>query len=98
MVINLDPTALLLNTIPERQPPAALALRRGQPQPHQVAARGGGCVVRVGGAGVQDVRVGKELDVADVEDHVQRELVAGFLEDAQGFLLGVGEWRDDACV
>jgi hypothetical protein len=55
-------------------------------------------VVPVRGPRMQDVRVGEELDIADLEDHVQRETVAGFLEDAEGFLLGVGEWWDETFV
>lgn len=47
---------------------------------------------------MQDVRVGDELDVADVEDHVQGEALAGLLEDFDGFELLGRERGDDAGV
>ena len=40
--------------------------------------------------------VGDELDIANVEDHVEGEALAGLLEDFNGFELGRGEWGDDA--
>lgn len=55
-------------------------------------------MVRVRGASVQDVRVGDELDIADVEDHVQGQTLGGFFQNAEGFLLAVGEGGDDALV
>lgn len=47
---------------------------------------------------MQDVRVGDELNVADVKDHVQGEALAGLFEDFDGFELGGGERGDDAGV
>lgn len=47
---------------------------------------------------MQDVRVGDELDVADIEDHVEGEALAGLLEDFDGFELLGGERGDDAGV
>lgn len=57
-----------------------------------------GRVIGVGGAGVEGVRVGDELDVADPEDHVQLDTLAGGLEDVGGLLLRGRERRDDAEV
>ena len=51
-------------------------------------------VIGVGGAGMEDVRVAEELDVADLQDHVQRQPQARVLEDLDGALLDVGERRD----
>lgn len=78
LIIHLDPPTLLLITIPKRQLPPTLTLRRRQPQPHKMAARCRGRMVRIFGAGMQNVRVRDELDVADLEDHVQGVCVAGF--------------------
>lgn len=47
---------------------------------------------------MKDVGVGQELDVADLEDHVEGEAVAGCLENGQSFQLLCGESRDDARV
>lgn len=55
-------------------------------------------VVGVCRAGVQDVRVGEELDIANVKNHVQGEAVAGGLEDLESLDLGGGEGWDDALV
>lgn len=87
-----------MRRVGERQLPTSLRLRRRQPQTHKVSA---GCrrrVVGVGGAAVQGVRVAEELDVADLEDHVQRQAHAGFFQHGGGVLLGFGERRDDAGV
>lgn len=53
------------------------------------------CVSR---PGVQEMRVADELDVADLEDHVQRQPLARLLEDSQGPPLGLAQGRDDALV
>ncbi len=57
-----------------------------------------GRVVDVRGAGVEGVRVGDELDVADAEDHVQLDALAGGLEELGGFFLRGRERGDDAEV
>jgi hypothetical protein len=57
-----------------------------------------GWVVNVCGAGVQNVGVGDELDVADFEDHVESETLAGGFEDLESLFLGVGERGDEARV
>lgn len=44
------------------------------------------------------MRVGDELNVADLEDHVQRQAHAGLLQHARSFLLRFAEGRDDACI
>lgn len=89
LVINLNSTSLLLITIPERQLPATLILRRRQPKTHKVATGGRGCMIRVCGAGMQNVRIRQELNITDIEDHVQRQAHTGFFQHAQGFLLCV---------
>lgn len=60
--------------------------------------RGRRRVVGVRGPGVEDVRVGEELDVADFKGHVQSEPGAGFLEDSQRFLLSSRQGRDYAGI
>lgn len=99
-IIDLNPTALPLIGIGEWQPPPTLADGRAQPQAHEVAARHARVrrVVGVGGAGVQDVRVGDKLDVADLEDHVQLDLVADALEGLECVDLCRRQGRDDAGV
>jgi len=82
----------------ERQLPASLGLRRRQPQTHKVPARRRRRVVSISRAAVQGVRVAEELDVADLEDHVQRQAHAGFFQHGGGVLLCLGEGRDDAGV
>lgn len=53
-------------------------------------------MVLVSRAQVQNVRVGDELDIPDVEDHVHGEVLAGLLD---GFELGRGAREgDDASV
>lgn len=44
-------------------------------------------MVRISGARVQDVAVGEELDIPDLEDHMQSQLVRGGFQDAHGFVL-----------
>lgn len=55
-------------------------------------------MILVRGAGMEEVLVVHELDVSDVEDHVQGEALAGVFEYADGFALGGGEGGDDAAV
>lgn len=55
-------------------------------------------MVLIGRAGVENMRVRQELDVANFEDHVQGEFVAGVFEDLHGLQLGGGERRDDTRV
>jgi hypothetical protein len=47
---------------------------------------------------MQNVRIGQELNIPHIQNHMQREAVASLLQHLQGLLLGVGERRDDACV
>ena len=49
-------------------------------------------------AGMEEVLVVHELDVPDIEHHVQREALARVLEDADGFALRGGEGGDDMAV
>lgn len=78
--------------------PATLGLRRSEPQPHEVPSGRWRLVVGVSCARVQDVRVGNELNVADLEDHVQGEAHAGLLQDARSLLLRFAEGWDFADV
>ena len=87
LIIDLDTTPLLLITIPEGQLPATLTLRCRQPKTHKVAAGGRRRVIRVLSAGMQDVRIRQELNITNIEDHVQRQTHAGCFQHAQGFLL-----------
>lgn len=52
----------------------------------------------IGSPGVQEVRVTDELNVTNLEDHVQRQPLARLLEDSQGPPLGLAQGRDDALV
>jgi hypothetical protein len=47
---------------------------------------------------MQDVRVSKELDVTNIQDHVKRESVTGILKDLDSIELGIAEWGDDARI
>ena len=96
IIINLDPPPLLLPTIMKRQFPPPFLLRGAQPQPHEMPPRCRRRVVLVRRPRVQDVVVGQELDVADVEDHVEGQPLTGFLQDGGGFFLRSGERRDEA--
>lgn len=97
-VINLDATPLLVFAVVEGQLPATLILWCAQPQPHQVSARRWWRVVLVCCPGVQDVVVGQELDVTNVQDHVQSEAQAGLVKDGSGAELLGRKRRDDALV
>lgn len=97
-VVQLHTTPLLVRRVGERQFPASLGLGRRQPQTHEVPAGRRRRVVGVGRAAVQGVRVAEELDVADLEDHVQRQAHAGLLQHGGGVLLRVRQRRDDAGV
>ncbi len=55
-------------------------------------------MIRVRRPRVKHVFVGQELNIADIEDHVQRQPVARLLEDVGGFELGGAKGRDDAFV
>lgn len=47
---------------------------------------------------MKNVGVGQELDVANLEDHVEGETVAGCLQHGKSFLLLGRERGNDACV
>jgi len=42
--------------------------------------------------------IGKELDVANLKDHVESQASTGFLQNVGGFKLGRGEGRNEALV
>lgn len=72
-VIDLDTTPLLVLAVMEGQLPTTLILWCTQPQPHQMPARRWWREVLVRRPGVQNVVVRQELNVANVQDHVQSE-------------------------
>jgi len=82
----------------EGQFPATLFLWRAQPQPHQVAAGSWRRVVLVLSTGMEHMLVRQNLDVADIEDHMQGEFEAGVFEDLGGAELGRGERWNQARV
>lgn len=47
---------------------------------------------------MENMRIRQELDIAHIQNHMQRETVACLLQHLESFLLGVGERWDDACV
>ena len=53
-------------------------------------------MIRVLGSGMEHLCVGDKLNVADFEDHVQGEALAGCFEHLGGFDLCGGEGGDDA--
>ena len=53
-------------------------------------------MVCVLGSCMQNLRVGDELYIADLEDHVQREALAGCFKYVRGFALRRGQWGYDA--
>lgn len=98
VVINLNTTTLLVVAVLERQLPSTLTLRCGEPQTHQMASGHWRSVVLVGGSGVENVVVGKELDITDLKNHVQRQPHAGVFEDLNSALLLLGESGDESLV
>jgi len=82
----------------ERQFPSTLSLRRTQPQPHQVPPWRRWRIVFVRCSGVEYMVVGQELDIAHVQNHVQRMLLACLLENGNGAFLGLGKSGDETCV
>ena len=48
------------------------------------------------GPSVQNMGISQELDIADLEDHVQGETLAGLFEDVCCGELGGGELGDEA--
>lgn len=55
-------------------------------------------MIRISSPGMQDMRISQELNITNIQNHMQRETVARLLQHLQSFLLGVRERRDDACV
>lgn len=97
MIVNLNAAPLLLITVLKWHAPASFALWRRQPQPHQVSSRRRRWIVFVGGAGMEDGQVAEELDIPDLEDHMQGFSRANRFEDSGGFVLSGGQGGDDAC-
>jgi hypothetical protein len=98
LIVQLNPAPLLVRRIRERQLPTSLRLRRRQPQPHKVPARRRRRMIRVSSPAVQDVRVREELDIANLEDHVQRQAHARVFKHLRGFDLCGRQRRDLANV
>lgn len=47
---------------------------------------------------MEDLRVGEELDVTNIKNHVEGETEAGGLKDFHGLDLLWRKWWNDACV
>lgn len=67
----------------EWQLPATLVLWCAQPQPHQMSAGRWWWVVLVCCPGMQNMVVRQELDVTDIQYHVQGEAQTGLVEDGE---------------
>lgn len=98
MIVDLNASPLLLPTIMKRQLPAALILGRAQPQTHEMPPRRWRRVVLVRRARVQDVVVRQELDISNIEDHMQRQAQTRRLEHLSGVELRRRKRRDEPCV
>jgi hypothetical protein len=98
LIIQLNPTPLLMRRISKRQLPAPFSLRRRQPQPHKMSARRWRRMIRVRRPTMQHVRVCEELDIADFENHMQRQAHARIFKHLSGFHLRGRKRRDLANV
>lgn len=76
-----------MRTILERPLPTTLTLGSGQPEPQEVTPRCRRRVVGVSGSRVENMCIGDELNVTDLEDHVQRQPLRGLLEHLDRFKL-----------
>lgn len=97
-VVDLDATPLLVLAVVERQLPAALLLRCAQPQPHQVPTGRWRWVVLVCRPSMEDMVVGEELDITNIQDHVKSKAQAGLVEDASSANLLRRERRNETLV
>lgn len=90
-IANLDPTPLLHIRIVERRPQPALALRHRQPKPHQMPPDPLPAIlvnapcrpILVRRPGMQHMSVSKKLDVARLQNHMQRQPRRRLLESLQ---------------
>lgn len=98
LVIYLDPSSLLFSTVMVRQPPASLIFRSCQPQPHQVSPGGRRGMIGVCSPRVEDMLIRKELDVANLEDHMKGQASTCFLQNVRRFKLSRREGRDQTGV
>jgi hypothetical protein len=55
-------------------------------------------MIRVGSARMQNMRIAQELNITDIQHHVQRETDASLLEDAESLFLSLGKSGDDSRV
>lgn len=88
---NLNPTPLLHIRIVERRPQPALALRHRQPKPHQMPPHPLPSIlinaprrpILVRRPRVQHVSISKKLDIARLQNHMQRQPRRRLLESLQ---------------
>lgn len=97
-IVDLNTTPLLFLAVMEWQSPATFIFWCAQPQPHQVPPRCWRRVVLVRCPSMEDMVIGKELDVAYIQNHVQSELLACFFQNRNGALLGLGKRRNETSV
>ena len=99
---NLNPTPLLHIRIVERRPQPALALGHRQPKPHQmppdplpsVLINAPSRPILVRRPRMQHVSVRKKLDIARLQDHVQRQRCRRLIEDLQRVQLRLAQRVD----
>ena len=95
LIIDLDPATLLVVAVVKRRLPSAFAFWDREPQPHQMpphprpallihAARR---MILIRRPRVEDMRIAQQLDVARVEDHMQRQLRARIVQNLKRALL-----------
>ncbi|EER39253.1 ATP-dependent RNA helicase Prh1 [Histoplasma capsulatum H143] len=82
----------------EPESPSNFALWRGQPETHKMSTRCRQWVILVFSTGMEQVDVGKELNVSDIKNHVERKPETGLLKHFDRFKLCRRQWRDDTLV
>jgi len=82
IIINLDPTSLLLGRVVERKCPSPLTTRRRQPQPHQMPPRLPRTrrIILIRRPGMQDLRIAQKLNIAHLQHHMQRHALTRLLQ------------------
>lgn len=46
-------------------------------------------MIRVRSTGMQNVRIGEELDITNIQHHMQRQTLAGLFQDLESIRLGI---------
>jgi hypothetical protein len=101
-ITNLNPTPLLHIRIVKRRPQPALALRHSQPKTHQmppdplpsILINATSRPVLVRRPRMQHMSISKKLDVARLQNHMQRQLRRRLLQDLQRVQLRCTQRRD----